>query len=111
MFSNCISDYSKKVITVILISISPPAIKKKVASHHQHFLCSLSQNFHGPQNILLYEYLNMQYVKRKKQASPFKQQQNTFYSSFMHSFLLLTLECGQVNNNNEKQYFEQKLRK
>uniref|UniRef100_A0A8C1VYS3 SprT-like N-terminal domain n=1 Tax=Cyprinus carpio TaxID=7962 RepID=A0A8C1VYS3_CYPCA len=39
-----------------------------VANHCQHFR-SFSQNFHGPQNILFHEYLNMQYVKRKNRAS------------------------------------------
>ncbi len=50
------------------------------ASHHLPFL-SFSQNFHGRQNILLYEYLNIQYihtticqhVKRKNRVSAFKQ--------------------------------------
>ncbi len=34
----------------------------KVASHRQHF-CWFSLKFQGPQNILLHEYLNMQYIK------------------------------------------------
>lgn len=47
-----------------ILSLSPPTVFKKVASQLQHFL-TFSQKIFGPQNIVLYEYLNIQYVKRK----------------------------------------------
>ncbi len=36
------------------------------------YFCDNFHNFHGPLNILLYKYLNMQYVKRKNRASALK---------------------------------------
>ncbi len=51
-------EHSFKVMYLAFNSF-PASVFKKVASHRQHFL-SFSQNFHGPQNILLYEYLKMQ---------------------------------------------------
>jgi len=48
----------------------------------------------GPQYIVLYEYLNMQYIKIKNRASTLKKFK-TFYFSLMDSFF--TLELGQVS--------------
>jgi len=48
--------------------------KKKVTSTCQHFWSFFTKKCHDPQNILLYEYLNMQYIKRNNRASAFKQQ-------------------------------------
>ncbi len=52
----------------IHLTLSPPEFLKKVASHRQHF-CGFSLKCLGPQNILLYEYLNMQYIKIKIKPS------------------------------------------
>jgi len=51
-----------------------------VPAQHQKFRLFV-QKCHGPQNILLFEYLNMQFIPKKKEkknkASAFKQQQKT----------------------------------
>ncbi len=44
-------------IILMLLTLSPPAIKKEIKL--PAILYSLSQKFHGPQNILSYECLNM----------------------------------------------------
>ncbi len=62
---------------------------------------SFSQNFNGPQNTLLYEYLNMQYVKRKNRASAFKQT-NEQKHFVLCAFFLSSLGCGQSNILNKK---------
>ncbi len=61
-------------------------------------------------NILLYEYLNMQNVKRKNKASTFKQCK-LFHSSFVHYFLSIP-ECGQVSEKKlNKNILNKKIRK
>ncbi len=54
-----------------------------VSSHRQNFWGFLVK-FHGHQNILLYEYLNMQYINIKNRSSTFKQtnKKNNFIQAF-----------------------------
>lgn len=49
------------------LTLSPSVFTKKVASQ-QHFFLSYSQNFNGFQNILLYENVNSEYIKKKEQG-------------------------------------------
>ncbi len=62
------------------VTLSPPVLKKKLpatASIYDEFL----HKFDCPQNIVCYEYMNILYIKIKKQASAFKQNKNGFILS------------------------------
>ncbi len=62
----------KDLYSYSLLSLLPTSIL--VSSHRQNFW-GFSVKFHGPQNILLYEYLSMQmqYINIKNISSTFKQ--------------------------------------
>ncbi len=55
---------------ILILTLSPPAFFLCYQPPPAFFI--IFRNVHGPQNILLYYYLNMPYVKRKNRSSALK---------------------------------------
>jgi len=101
----------KKNIWTLFLTLSQTVFLKKGFQPPSAFLVIFTK-FSWPLEyfvivVILYEYLNMQYIKRKNRPSAFKQQQK-IYSSFMHSVCIITWMWVSFI---KKQHFEQKAEK
>ncbi len=67
-------------------------------------IITTKKKYHGLQNIWLYEYLNMQYVKRNKKASVLK---NKNENTALCIPILPTFECGQTYKKKQRLHLDQ----